>query len=353
MISLNKVLKKKSLKSLMPKIVAAGILAVLLLAVAGQGLFMLLLGPTDLSETTQADAQGKYVSFDASEVIVAFATWSKTTDSETQVLETYYLLPYGENQYIAVMDAKEQNGTLLDRAMEQSHEYYMGDLETLTRMGTISGTVKPLDDGMDSYMVDCIENYTLPGYEEGGNTLALVVPIQVNLNQLGFLSRNIVLLLGGLGLLFLVITLILLIPVLAGTYQKKAMAQVLESMTQEEAQQDFAAASVIENVHAGAVIWYQKGAVTKAIKAQDILWGYIMPEPLVVSKYRWPVSLYDENQNCTRICFMEKKDCQKLLDAIAAQGHPFIGTYTSELAQKFKNDLPSFMIEAEENTKTK
>lgn len=349
MISLNKVLKKKSLKSLMPKIITAAILALLLLGIAGQGLILMLLGPTDLTETTQADAQGTYVSFDASEVIVAFATWSKTTDSETQVLETYYLLPYGDNQYIAVMDEKEHNGSLLDRAMDQSHEYYMGDLETLTRLGKISGTVKPLEDGMIDYMVDCIESYTLPGYVEGGNTSALIVPIQVNLNQVGFLNQNIVLLLGGLGLLFLLITLVLLIPALTGAYQKKAIAQVLECMTAEDAEKDFAQAAVIENVHAGAVIWYQKGAATKALRASDILWGYALPEPLVVSKYRWPVSLYDENQNCTRICFMEKKDCQKLLDAIAAQGHPFIGTYTSELAQKFKTDLPGFIAEAEKN----
>lgn len=350
MISLNKVLKKKSLKSLMPKIITAAILTLLLLGIAGQGLILMLLGPTDLTETTQADAQGTYVSFDASEVIVAFATWSKTTDSKTQVLETYYLLPYGEDQYIAVMDSKETNVSVLERAMDQSHEYYMGDLETLTRLGKISGTVKPLEDGMIDYMVDCIESYTLPGYVEGGNTEALIVPIQVNLNQIGFLNDRIVLLLGGLGLVFLVITLALLIPALTGAYQKKALAQVLDSMTLEEAEKDFAASAVIENVHAGAVIWYQKGASTKAIKSRDILWGYIMPEPLVVSKYRWPVSLYDENQNCTRICFMEKKDCQKLLDAIASQGHPFIGTYTSELAQKFKNDLPGFIAEAEKQS---
>lgn len=346
---MNKVLKKKSLKSLMPKIIAAAILTLLLLGVAGQGLLFMLLGPSSLAETPQAEAQGKYVSFDASEVIVAFATWSKNTDSKTQVLETYYLLPYGDNQYIAVMDQKEKNASVLERAMDQSHEYYLGDLETLTRLGTISGTVKPLEEGMSDYMVDCIESYALPGYVEGGDTEALLIPLQVNLDQVGFLNQSIVLLLGGLGLVFLIVTLVLLIPALTGSYQKKALALVLESMSQEEAENDFAEAAVIENVHAGAVIWYQKGATTKAFKAEDMLWGYIMPEPLVVSKYRWPVSLYDENQNCTRICFMEKKDCQKLLDAIAAQGHPFIGTYTSELAQKFKNDLPSFIAEATKN----
>lgn len=343
MIRLNKALRKQTLKALMPKIILGAMLTLVLLGISCQGLVLLALGPKELDTVSQEELSGTYVGFDASEVIVAFATWSKSSDSSTRVLETYYLLPYGENQYLAVMDSKEKNADLLDRAMEQSHAYYMEDLETLTPMGRISGTATPLEDGMTEYMVDCIEKYSLPGYEEGGDTAALIYPVQIELNRVGFLSTSVVLLLGGLGLLGLFITLALFLPGWMGAYQKKANALVYENMTGEEVEACFAASQSMEHTHVGAYIWYQKGATTRVLNTGDIIWGYPLPEPLVVSKYRWPVALYNTNQECTRICFMEKKTCQVFLDAIAAQGHPFLDTYSSELAQKFKNDFPAFL----------
>lgn len=348
---MNKVLKKESLKSLMPKIIITAVLTIAFLAVACQGLLMMISGPTELSNVNLEEAEGEYVSFDASEVIVAFATWSVSNDSETKVLETYYLLPYGEGTYIAVMDAEENNASVLDRAMEQSYEYYLGDLETLTRLGTLSGTVKPLEEGMTDYMVDCIENYTLPGYEEGANTANLIYPLQINVDQVGFLYSNTAALLGVIGLVFLALTLLLLIPALVGVYQKKAAEIVAEELTAEEAESAFAEAVTIEKIRVGKFIWYQKGATTKALSTRNLIWGYPMPEPLVVSKCRWPVALYDEEQNCTQICFMEKKNREKFLAAIAAQGHPFIDTYTSELAQKFKTNLEGFKKEAQQAAK--
>lgn len=343
---MNKVLKKETLKTLLPMIIITAVLTIALLAVSCQGLLMMLSGPTELSDMTLEEAEGKYVSFDASQVIVAFATWSVSNDSETKVLETYYLLPYGENTYIAVMDAEEKNANVLDRAMEQSHEYYMGDLETLTRLGTLSGTLKPLEEDMISYMVDCIESYTLPGYEEGGNTASLIYSYQVNIDEVGFLSTSTAALLGVIALVFLALTLLLLVPALTGAYQKKAAGIVSEELTAEEAEDAFNEAQSIEKIHVGKFIWYQKGASTKALSTRKLIWGYCMPEPLVVSKYRWPVALYDEEQNFTQICFMEKKNREKFLSAIAAQGHPFIDTYTSELAQKFKNDPEGFQKDA-------
>ena len=61
-----------------------------------------------------------------------------------------------------------------------------------------------------------------------------------------------------------------------------------------------------------------------------------MPEPMVVSKYRWPVAVYDMEQNMTQLQFMDQKHCQDFLDAVEAQGHPFVKGYTSELSEKFR-----------------
>ena len=347
---MNKVLRKQTIKSLIAWIIICAVLAVAALGVSAQGLLMKLTGPTALAELSLEEAEGKYVSFDASEVIVSFATWSASNDTDTKVLATYYLLPY-DGSYIAVMDSKENNARILERAMEQSQQYYMADLENLTKLGDIAGTVKPLEADMEEYMVKCIENYTLPGYVEGGNTYDLLLPYQVNLDQVGFLYTKAVVILSIVGLVFLVLTLGLLIPALTGAYQKKANAVLSEKLTAEEADAAFNEAETIEKIRVGKYIWYQKGAATKVLSTEDLIWGYSMPEPLVVSKYRWPVALYDREQKFTQICFMEKKNREKFLSAIAAQGHPFIDVYTSELGQKFKNDPEGFAKEAAKTAK--
>ena len=340
-IHLSKTLKQKTIKTLLPFILTAAILTVLFLGIAAPGLVKIIAGPKPLSQQNLEDMQGKYVSFDASEIIVAFATLSVSSDSGTEVLETYYLLPDGDGTYLAVMDARERNANVLDRAMTQSQEYYMGDLETLTRLGDISGTVVAMEEDMESYMVETIEKYALPGYVEGESTYSLIRPVQINLDKVGFLYTNVASLLAVIGLVFLAITLLILIPGLTGAYQKKAFAVVCEGG--EEA---FREAETIEQIQVGKFIWYQKGASTKVLKTEDLVWGYSMPEPLVVSKYRWPVALYDMDRNFHQVCFMDKKNREKFISAIAAQGHPFMDHYTSDLAQKFNGNFEGFVADA-------
>lgn len=335
---MNKVLKKQTLKVLMPYLIAAAVLAVIFIAIAAQGILCMLSGATPLSQSNLDDLNGEYVTFDASDVIVAFATLSVSSESSSEVRETYYLLPAGDGTYLAVMDAKEKNTSVLDRAMDQSHEYYLGDLETLTKLGALSGTVAPLEDDMTSYMVECITNYSLPGYD-AENITGLIRPYQVNIDKVGFLYTGVATLLFAIGLGFLVVFLVLLVPALAGLYQKHANALV----DCEDPEAAFSAAETIERIHVGAYIWYPKGASTKVLKTESIVWGYAMPEPLVVSKYRWPVALFDAQQNMTQICFMEKKNREAFLGAIASQGYPFVSGYTSELSQLFKSDPEGFV----------
>ncbi len=337
-------LRKESIRHLLPRIIICGVLAVILFALSGKGLISMVTGPMCLWDSLE---EGSYVSFDASDVIVAFANLTAKSDSGTETLKTYYLLPDGNGNYLAVMDKKEHHGDVLDKAMDQSHEYYLGDLETLTKLGTIQGTVTALDDDMTSYMVDCIEKYNLPGYEEGSDTSALILPLQIDLDRVGLFSRNVTLILGGAGLVFLLAMLALLIPALAGHYQKKAMAAVLADHTPEEAEALYTAAAPLERVRVGEYLWYQKAATTHAVKVSDLIWGYPMPEPLVISKYRWVVALYDREQHIIQVCFQNQGDCQKLLDTIAAQGHPFISGYTSELSQKFQQNFKGFVRDAE------
>ena len=349
---MKKVLKKQSVLYFMPWLIGCAVVAVVLLGVTLQGMFLRITGPEDISQFDSSSLEnGDYVSYDASDVIVAFATLSSSDADETTVMKTYYLLPVGDS-YIAVVDKKEQNSEILDKAMEQSYEYYLGDLQELTKLGGLSGTVTSLESDMTSYMVDCIEEYGLPGYVEGEDTAALILPYEIVNQNIGFMSGKLNLLLFLVALVFVIIILILLVPVMIGTFQKQAVALVLAECTTDEAEDDFANADKFEAIRVGKYIWYQNGPFTRTLKTSDIIWGYMMPEPLVVSKYRWPVALYDCEREFSRICFAEKADGIAFLNAIASQGNPFVKGYTPELSKMFKSDFEQFQSYASNMAQT-
>ncbi len=227
--------------------------------------------------------------------------------------------------------------------MEQSHEYYLGDLESLIPLGDVYGTVTDLEDDMSGYMVDCIDNYELPGYAEGEDSSQLLIPYQINLDYVGFLQKPLVLGLGSAALVFLLLFIAQVVVVMAGCYQKKVKTSFGDEITEE----DFLAATQIERVRVGDYIWYSKGPGSRVIRTSDLIWGYAMPEPMVVSKYRWPVALYDREQHLTRINFMDQSHCRTFLDTIAAQGNPFVKGYTSAYAKKFQDDFKGFLKQAE------
>lgn len=335
-----KILRKESFKQVLPRILACVLVLVILLGLCGGGLIRLAAGPKLLDGMDLTDPAGKYVSFDASQVIVAFASLSSKSDSGSKTLKTYYLLPVGEEQYIAVLDRKEKNSASLDKAMEQSREYYLGDLTDLTLIGELCGTVKALEEDMQDYMTDCIDNYELPGYEEGRDSARLILPYQVELDQVGFLSEKMVYILGALAIVVLIVLILQLAVLFAGCYQKR----VRKLMGEEP--EDIDSMTQIERVRVGEYILYNQGPGSRALKTEKVIWGYALPEPMVVSKYRWPVALYDITQNMTRINFMEQKHCKEFLNAVAAQGYPFIKGYTSEYAEKFQSDFEVFLREA-------
>ena len=343
-----KTLRGESMKCVLPRLIICALIAVALLAVSGSGLLRLASGPKDLKSVSTDQLRGSYVRFDASEVIVAFASLSSNGESGSTTLETYYLLPTDNGMYMAVMDAREHNKNLLDRAMEQSHAYYMGDLESLTKLGMVSGTVSELDEEMLGYMSDCIDNYELPGYEEGRDSQRLLLSYQVNLGKVGFLTNRTALIIGIAALFLFILLVLQLVVVLTGCYQKK-----VRNVVGDEEESAFESAVSIERVRVGKYIWYNQGPGSRAIPTQNLIWGYAMPEPMVVSKYRWPVALYDRDQNLTRINFMEPQKCQDFLDAIAAQGYPFHVGYTSDLAEQFRNDYIEFQKLAEQEAKAR
>ncbi len=102
-----KTLRKESLRRVLPRIIICAVLSVILLGISGDGLLKLLWGPQPLDELSNDELDGKYVSFDASKIIVAFANLTASnSEGDSETLKTYYLLPADDGTYMAVMDIK-------------------------------------------------------------------------------------------------------------------------------------------------------------------------------------------------------------------------------------------------------
>ncbi len=127
----------------------------------------------------------------------------------------------GDNTYLAVMDRKEHHSDVLDKAMDQSHDKLSGRSGNLDPARPPSRYHYCLDDDYARLYDGMHRKIYATRYEEGNDTSALILPLQIDLDRVGLFSKTVTLILGGAGLVFLILMLVFLIPALTGHYQKR------------------------------------------------------------------------------------------------------------------------------------
>lgn len=334
-------LKKASKKRMMPKVIALFAAALLLLAVTKFGIFSLLLGPTTAGETPAEDLMGKYVSFDACDSIAAYASLGSSGSNKLQ----YYVLTWGD-KYISI-SATEEYYNILDAASEQSQEYYIGDLTELSPMGELKGTVVKLDDELKDFMISGITGIGIPGADTEEEAGAHVVGYTIKLGYVGWLPQTWCLILTALALICIAGAVTLLVLMNSGYYYKNVTAVVGND---KAADADFEASTRHEQICVGKkYIWYFKGAKSYAVPTSSVVWGYCEANPMVVSKYKWPMALYTQDKSYHCINIATKEEVNRILGEIAAHKYPFVEGYTSAKNKMFQNDFQAFFQLAKEN----
>lgn len=336
-------LKKVSKKRMMPKIIALFAAALLLLIATRFGIFSLILGPTTADKTAAEDLQGKYVSFDASESIAAYASLGSSGSAKMQ----YYVLTWGD-KYISITAAPEHYN-LLDAASEQSQEYYLGDLTELSPLGELRGTVVRLEDDLKEFMVSGITGIGIPGADTAEEAEAHVVPYTIKLGYVGWLPQTWCLIFTALALLCIAGAVALLVLLNTGYYLKNVTAVV---GSDKNAESDFETSTVHDQVRVGKkYIWYFKGPKSYAVPTASVVWGYCEANPMVVSKYQWPMALYTQDKSYHCVHIATKEEINQILAEIAAHKYPFVEGYTSAKNKMFQNDYQAFFELAKENKK--
>ncbi len=336
-------LKKVSLKRILPTVIVLFAAAVLLLLATRFGIFSLILGPTTADETPAEDLLGKYVSFDASQSIAAYASLGNSETSTNKL--QYYVLTWGD-KYISI-SASSDHYNVLDAASDQSQEYYLGDLTELSSLGQLRGTVVKLDDDLKDYLISGITGIGIPGADTAEEAQEHVVGVTVKLGYVGWLPQSWCIIFTALALALILVAALLLILIKTG-YYSRAVSRVIDG--DRAAEEDFAAASVHEQVIVGKkYIWYFKGPRSFAVPTASVVWGYCEANPLVVSRYKWPLALFTQDRSYHCVHVATKIEINQILSEIAACKHPFVEGYSPAINKMFQNDYQAFFEIAKEN----
>jgi hypothetical protein len=321
-----KSLKKFSLRSVLPRVIALALCAVILLAVTGFGIFRLL-SPVDADGTISG---GDYVRFDLSQVVVAFATSSGTFSGE----HTYYILDLGDGNF-AALKAASNDASAFAVALTQSQSYYHdGTLDELNTLGYAYGTAVKMDSSTLSLLEEGLESAELEG-----NIVATVV----NYGRLGTTPKNATVALTCLALVFIVLAAIPLIAALSGAYQKEVRA----SLSGEDAEEEYSAAFTRDQTRVGARhFWYQKGAKSLCIPTNDIIWGFNRLDSRMLGSRRYSLELYLRSGENLDIRTKTEQERDEIASAISENAEVFVHGYSQERAAAYAHSREGFIAKA-------
>lgn len=329
-------IKKRTLKRMLPKIITAFALAVILLAASGLGAFRLILGPADLDSVSADQLMGKYVTFDASQSIAAYASYGD--DKSLQ----YYVLTYGD-KYISIT-ADSSYYDLLDAASDQSQEYYQGDLTELHSLGMVSGTVSALEDDLRDYMISGITGIGLPGAEDEDAANASVLSYNIHLGKVGWMSSKAAVVFTILALISALVGVVLIVLVKVGFYHKQADKTIGKDA--DAAEKDFEEAIHHHQIVVGKkYVWFFNGPKCGAIPTKEVVWAYCEANPNVVSKYKWPMAMYLRDKSYYKVDIETKDEINQIISEIAAVAPTMVTGYSSQKNKAFKNGTMKEFLE--------
>jgi len=332
-----KTLKRQSLKKVLPRCVAALVLAAVLLAVTGFGVFTLLAGARDLDQIPVDQLEGSLVRFDVSRVISAFASAGGSTPSEQ-----YYILDLGDGRYLSVTAGRGALA-LLDRAADQSEAYYMNGSGILNPLGVYSGQVTAMDEELYDYLTSWLDQVGVLELA-GGSAEASALPLTVNFQKLGGMSFTLIRVLSLIALALILYAAAELILVLSGVYcaaVKKAVTAGGDDGAELEA--DFAAAPVFGHIRVGRrYVWYCKGARARAIPTTQIIWAFNQLDSRLMGRYPHILSVYLTDRSSVELGTHSPEERDQICRVIAGYGSPFLAGYSQQRAQLFAHDFPQF-----------
>lgn len=332
-------MKRHSLLVILPRLIAALVLAVLLLSVTTGNIIRIIGGPQDLLSLGSSVQAGDYVSVDVSQLMSGYATLS----SSGATLESYYVLSLGDQTYMSLHAGKHYD-SLFSRATDQAYDYYRNNSGILNPMGTVSGEVAVLGDEWLEMLNEWLTGSSIDGFTDPNAPTGTVLALNLEVGRVGGLSISWNWTLFLLGLACLVWLGVELALVFAGWYQRQVRALL---GSDPAAAQEWQQAEAFGNARVGKdYIWYSKGPVHHAFSFGSVVWVYKQFDPHVLGTYKWPVSIFTDKREYHELCVKEDAQREQMIRILHEHGGKFVTGYSQDNYDQFCNDFGAFCARA-------
>ena len=325
--------KLRSLKKILPRSIAALVLAVILLAASGFGVFTLLSKPQALASVPEAELEGAYVSFDLSQVIASFASEGSHRE--------FYILKLDENKFMS-LTASEKYFEKLALAASQSEDYYMNNSGILNKLGTCSGKVTALDEELYAYFTDWVDEVGVLITDESKSVQECCLQLTVELGAVNGRSNTLIWVLSGIALALILYAAAEIVMVLTGVYSRK-LKDVVGEDNMDEVDEEFDTAPVFGHIRVGRTYtWYWKGASPRAVATKDIIWAFNQLDSHLMGKYPHILTVYLTDRSCLELGTHTPEERAEIAGVIAGYGNPFVYGYSQDRAHMFAHNFARF-----------
>jgi len=346
MEELLKELKKRSVSNVLP--IAAIILAVavVLLAINGSAtlqIFAYLTGGKNLDNIPKSEMDDVIAGSEINAVYDCFAEY----ESGSGEIYDYYVIPYGEEGFIAVCVDESKNDQM-DSICDDTWEVLLGNSKSLNKTVSVKGNVRAMDSDelyyykewfhAMEYSDDEMAEYALNYVLEDGTFAGGINPIRVYVMSAG-------------SLLLIIWAVWMLVKAAAGGYMKAVRKDFEQSgLSESQIVSDYQSANVInKDIRIGRLFTYNAVPTSpRAYLNRNMAWAYLYR----TKHYRnglytgssYNVLIFEANgtKQMGDIA-VKKKFCEQILEYYVNNFPHMVVGYSDDLKRLYHNDHNAFL----------
>ncbi len=341
-----KELKMKSLKKNLARILIALAVAVGMIVGTDFGAFKAIGGPRDLYSLRADELQGKYVTAEINYIHDWYAYTESTnssTNRSTVTEKEYIILTEDAVLGIAVPSSMTRDA---DDVLEDSEDYYYGELSELTRSITVTGTIQKMDaETLDFY-------HQVLGYNGMSNAeRAMCQPLVLKANCLGRTPEGLTWTMTVIAAGAFLYMLWALFAVFSGRYQRSIRAYCKNSEAPEAVMEDleqfYQDTTPVCGVRVGKWILFESKGQDILLDTNNAVWAYMhtvnhTTNGIPTGK-TFGVILRTRDRKKYEISMKNEAAAREVLDTIARDMPRTVLGYTPKMERFFNQRFQDFL----------
>jgi len=344
-------LKKISMKHVMLRLLGCIFIILVLLGVSSDSLLKLMKGPTDFSTLSIENLPNSYIKGDINAIIDVFAEYyTKKDDGPEEVTDNYYIIPFGEKEYLG-LKVNKSDFDLANQICDETYEYISGTSDELTTNMEVTGTISKMNDETYGYYMDWFETSGFLEDSTAAELESVAIPYILKVDYIGNLDSFWVYIIIICIIIVFLYAIIILLKGLTGFYQshiKKYIKQNDSHFNLERLEVDYLSAVPIESARVGKIwTFFFNGSKSQIIKNEDIIWAYLQEVTHRVYGIKANVSksltIYTKDKKKYMVPMKKSVNANAFLATLSQMQPHIVMGYSDDLKKCFKKDFETFI----------